>query len=218
MEIWRRGNHPFQWSCTFMFLVSSFSLSYHLLHNLRCCPLAQVCPTLCDPMDWSTPSFPVLHYILSLLKLMSFESMMPSNHLIFCCPLLLLPLIFPSIRVFANESTLHIRCPKDWSFSFRMSPSNEYSGLTSFGIDRFVLLAVQGTLKRESSPTPQFKSINSSALSFLYRTTLTFMHDYRKHHSFDSMDIVEEVMSLLFKMLSRFVLSFLPISMYLLIS
>ena len=83
----------------------------------------------------------------SLLKLMSTESMMPSNHLILCCPLLLLPSIFPSIRVFSNESTLHIKWPKYWSFSFSISPFNEYSGLISFRIDWFDLLAVQGTRK-----------------------------------------------------------------------
>ena len=91
----------------------------------------------------------------SLLRLMSIESMMPSNHLILCHSLLLLPLIFPSIRGFSNESVLHIRWPKYWSFSFSISPSNEYSGLTSFRIDWLDLLAVQGTLK--SSPTSQQK-------------------------------------------------------------
>ena len=84
---------------------------------------------------------------LSLLKFMSIESVMSSNHLILCCPLLLLPLIFPSIRVFSNESALHIRWPKDWNFSFSISPFNEYSGLSSFRIDWFDLLAVPGTLK-----------------------------------------------------------------------
>ena len=83
----------------------------------------------------------------SLLKLMSFESVMPSNHLILCCPLLLLPTIFPRIRIFSNESVLHIRWPKNWSFSFSISPSNEYSGLISFRMDWLDLLAVQGTLK-----------------------------------------------------------------------
>ena len=112
----------------------------------------------------------------SLLKLMSIESVMPSNHLILCHPLLLLPSIFPSIRVFSNESVLHIRWPKYWSFSFSISPSNEHPGLISFRMDWLDLLAVQGT--QESSPTPQFKSINSLALSFLYSPTLTFIHDY----------------------------------------
>ena len=109
----------------------------------------------------------------SLLKLMSIESVMPSNHLILRRPLLLPPSIFPSIRVFSYESTLRIRWPKYWSFSFSISPSNEYSGLISFRMDWLALLAVQGTLNQESSPTPQFKSINSSALSFLQSPTFT---------------------------------------------
>ena len=103
----------------------------------------------------------------SLLKLTCIKSVTPSNHLVLCRPFLLLPSIFPSIRVFSNESALCIRWPKYWCFSFSVSPSNEYSGLISFRIDWFDLLAVQ-----ESSPTPQFKSINSSVLSFLYSPTL----------------------------------------------
>ena len=119
----------------------------------------------------------------SLLKLMSTELVMPSDHLTFCHSLLLSPSIFPSIRVFSNEPVLHIRWPKYWSVSFSISPSNEYSGLISFRIDWFYLLAVQGTF--ESSPTSQFKSINSSALSFHYSLTLTSIHDYWKNHSLD---------------------------------
>ena len=107
----------------------------------------QSCLTLCDPMDGSTPGFPVIINSRSLLKLMSIESVMPSNHFILCRPLLLSPSIFPSIKVFSNESVLHIRWPKYWSFSLRISPSNEYSGLVSFKMDWLVLLAVQGTLK-----------------------------------------------------------------------
>ena len=118
----------------------------------------------------------------SLLKLMSIELVMPSNHLILCCPLLLLPSIFPSIRFFSNESALHVRWPKYWSFSFSINSSNEYSGLISFRIDLFDP-AVQGT--QESSSAPQFKSINSLVLSFLYGPTLTSVHDYWKNHSFD---------------------------------
>ena len=121
----------------------------------------------------------------SLLKLMSIKSVMPSNHLIFCCPLLLLPSIFPSIRVFSNESVLHIRWPKYWSFSFNISPSNEYSGLISLRIDWFDLLAVQGTPKSLPSPASQFRRINSLAFSFLYSPTLISIHDYWKNHSFD---------------------------------
>ena len=113
-----------------------------------------------------------------LLKLTSIELVMPSNHLILCCPLLLPPSIFPSIRVFTNESVLHIRWPKYWS----ISPSSEYSGLISFRMDWLDLLAIQRT--QESSPTPQFKSINSSTLSFLYSPTLTSIHDHWKNHRF----------------------------------
>ena len=98
-------------------------------------------------MDCSTPDFPVHHHPRRLLKRMSTESVMPSNHLILCCPFLLPPSIFPSIRIFSNESVLHIRWPKYWSFSFSVSPSNEYSGLISFRMDWLDLLAVQGTLK-----------------------------------------------------------------------
>jgi len=117
----------------------------------------------------------------SLLKFMSIESMMPSNYLVLCCPLLLLPSIFPSIRVFYKESALCIRWPKNWSFS--INPFSEYSGLSFFGIVWFDLLVVQGTLK--SSPAPQFESINSSALSLLYSPALTSICDYWKNHSFD---------------------------------
>ena len=104
------------------------------------------CLTFCDPMDCSMSGFPVHHQLLELARV-SRESVMPSNHLILCHPLLLLPSIFPSIRVFSNESVLNIRWPKDWSFSFSISSSNKYSGLISFRIDWLDLLAVQGTLK-----------------------------------------------------------------------
>ena len=124
----------------------------------------------------------------NLPKLVSIESVMPSNHLILCRPLLLLPSIFLSIRVFSNESALCIRWPKYWNFSFSISPSNEHPGLISFRMDCLDLLAVQRTLQ-ECSPTPQFKSINSSALSFLYSPTLTAIHDYWKNHSLDLMDL-----------------------------
>ena len=118
----------------------------------------------------------------SLQKPMSIESGMPSNHLILCHPLFLLPSIFPSIRVFSNESVLHIRWPKYWNFSFSISPSNEYSGLISFRSDWSPCCPRDS---QESSSTPYFKSINSSALSFLYSPALTFIHDYWKNHSFD---------------------------------
>ena len=137
---------------------------------------------------------------------MSIESVMPSNHLILCCPLLLLPSIFTSIRVFSNESVLCIWWPKYWSVSFSISPSNEYSGLTSFRIDWFDLLAVQKTL--ESSPT-QFKSISSSALSFLYAHI---------HTGKTSLTDLCQQSSLLLNMLSRLVIAFLSRSKCLLIS
>ena len=107
---------------------------------------------------------------------MSIKSVMPPSHLILCRPLLLLPPIPPSIRVFSNKSALRMRWPKYWSFSFSISPSNEHPGLISFRMDWLDLLAVQRTL--ESSPTPQFKSINFSALSFLHSPTLTSIHDH----------------------------------------
>ena len=127
-------------------------------------------------------------YSWSLLKLLSIESGMPSNHLILCHPLLLLPSIFPSIRVISNESAVCIRWPKYWSFSFSISTSNEHSGLISFRMDWLDLLAVQRTLKsliQHKSLIQQFKSINSSALNFLYSPTLTSIHDYWKNHSLD---------------------------------
>ena len=119
----------------------------------------------------------------SLLKLVSIESVMPSNRLILSHSLLLLPSIFPNIRVFSSESALHIRWPKYWNFIFSISPSNEYSGLISFRIDWFDLLVVEGTLA--SSPTPQFKSISSSTISLLYGPAVTSIHDYWKNHSLD---------------------------------
>ena len=109
--------------------------------------VAQLCPTLCDPMDCSMPGFPIHHQLLSLLKIISISSVTQSYHLILCHPLLLLPSVFPSIRVFSNESVLYIRWPKYWSFNFSIRPSNEYSGLISFRVDWLDLLAVQGTLK-----------------------------------------------------------------------
>ena len=134
-------------------------------------------------MNHSTPGLPAHHQLLEPTKSMSIESVMPSNHLILCHPLLLLPSIFPSIRVFSNELALRIRWPKYWSYSFNISPSNEQPGLISFRMDWLDLLAVQGTLK--SSPMPQFKSINSLLLSFLYSPTLTSIRDPWKNNSLD---------------------------------
>ena len=120
---------------------------------------------------------------LSLLKLMFIESVMPSNHFILCCPLLLLPSIFPSIRVFSNESVLCITWPKYWNFSFSISHFNEYSGLISFRIDWFHLLAAQGTLK-----SLQQHSLKASILWCSTFFMVQFL-DYWKSHSFDYMDL-----------------------------
>ena len=118
-----------------------------MTHTVRFSSVAQSCPTLCDRMDCSTPGLLSITISWSLPKPMSIESMIPSNRLILCHPLLLPPSIFPSIRVFFSESVLRIRWPKYWRFSFSISLSNEYSGLISFRMDWLVLLAVQGTLK-----------------------------------------------------------------------
>ena len=119
--------------------LSSYSVQFN--------SVAQSCPTLCGPMNHSTPGLPVHHQLPDSLKLMSIESVMPSSHLILCHPLLLLPTIPPNIRVFSNESTLRMRWPKYWSFSFSISPSYEHPELISFRMDWCDLLAVQGTLK-----------------------------------------------------------------------
>ena len=145
--------------------------------------VAQSCLTLCDPMDYSMPGSSVLHYLRQFAQTHAIESVMPSNHLILCRPLLLLPSIFPSIRVFSNESVLHIRWAKYWSFSFSISPFNEHSGLTLY--DGLVGSPCSPRDSQESSPALQFKSINSSVLSFLHSPTLTSIHDHRKNHNLD---------------------------------
>ena len=116
------------------------------ISSIQFSSVVQSCPTLCDPMNCSRPDLPVHHKLRSLLKLMPIESVIPSSHLILCRPLLLLPPIPPSIRVFYSESTLRMRWPKYWTFNFSISPSNEYPGLISFRMDWLDLLAVQGTL------------------------------------------------------------------------
>ena len=139
--------------------------------------------TLCNPKDWhQAPLSSTISW--SLHKFTSIESVMLSNHLILCSPLLL-PSIFPSIRIFSNELALCIRWPKYWSFSFSISPSSEYSGLISFRMDWLDLLAVQGTLKSLLQHHSS-KTSNSSALSLLYGPTLTSIHDYLENHSFET--------------------------------
>ena len=147
-------------------------------HCLYCCScsVTKLCPTLCNPMDSSMPGFPVLHHLQEAAQIHVHWVSDAINCLILCRPLLLLPSVFHSIRFFSNQSVLQIKWLKYWSFSFSLSPSNIYFGLISFRIDWFDLLVIQGNL--ESSPTPQFKSINSSLLSLLSALTLTSQHDY----------------------------------------
>ena len=159
-----------------MFILSSVQLSRSVVSNL------------CDSMNRSIQASPSITNSGSSPKLMSIESVMPSSHLTLCCPLLLLPPVPPTIRVFSNESTLHIMWPKYWSFSFNISPSNEHPGLLSFRMDWLDLL--------QSSPTPQFKSINSSALSFLHSPTLTSIHDHWKIIALTGRTFAGKVMSL----------------------
>ena len=132
-----------------MMFVPSFCNFKHIIleASVQFSSVAQSCPTLCDPKDCSMPGLLSITSSWSLLKLMFIESVRPSHHLILCCPLILPPSIFPSIRVFSNESALHIRWPKYWSLSVNISPSNEHSGLISFRMDWLDLLTVQGTLK-----------------------------------------------------------------------
>ena len=145
----------------------------------------------------------------SMLILMSIESVMPSNHLILCCPLFLLPSIFPSIRVFSNDSVLHIRWPKYSSFSFSISPSNEYSGLISFRIDWFDLLVVQGTFKRLLQNHSSKASILCCSAFFVAQLSYPYMTTGKTIAS-TRRTFVNKVMSLLFNMLSRLVITFLP--------
>ena len=152
-----------------------------------------------------------------LPRLMSIESVMPSNHLILCCPLLFPPSIFPSIRVFSNESVLHIRWPKYWSFSFSISPSNEYSGLISFRIDWLDLLAVQGTLKSLLQHHSSKASILQHSAFFIVQLSHLYMTT-GKTIALTRWSFVGKVMSPVFNMLSRFVITFLPRSKRILIS
>ena len=178
----------------------------------------QSCPTLCDPMNRSMPGLPVHHQSLrSSLKLASIESVMPSSHLIVCRPLLLLPPIPPSIRVFSSESTLRMRWPKYWSFSFSIIPSKEIPGLISFRMDWLDLLAVQGTLKS----LLQYRSSKPSILRCSAFFTVQLSHPYMttgKTIALTRWTLVGKVMSLLLNMLSRLVITLLPRSKRLLIS
>ena len=173
-------------SCCCSVTESRLTLQHHGLQHARSpCPSPSpgVCPSSCPPNQWCHPTISS------------------------CRPLLLLLSVFSSSRVFPHESAHCFRWPKHWGFSFSISPSNEYSGLISFRTDWFDLPTVQQTLEK-SSLAPQYKSISSSVLSLLYGPTLTSLHDYWKNHNFDSMALCQQVMSLLFNMLSRFVILF----------
>ena len=176
--------------------------------------VAQWWTTLWDPRYAACQAYLSITNSQSLLKLMSIKSMMPSN---LCHPLLLPPSIFPSIRVFSNESVLPIRWPKYWSFSFSISPSNEYSGLISFRMDWFDLLAVQGTLKSLLQHHSSKASILQCSTFFVVQHSHPYMTT-GKTIALTRWTFVGKVMSLLFKMLSRLVIAFLPRSKHLLIS
>ena len=172
-------------------------------------------------MDCSTPGFPVLHHLPELLKFTPIESVMPSNHLILCHPLLLLSLILPSIRVFSNASVLRIRWPKYWSFRLCISPSNEYSGLISFRIDWLDLLAIQGTLKSLLQHHSSKASILQCSAFFIVQLSHPYMITAvaaEKTIALTRRTFVGKVMSLLFNMLSRLIIILLPRSKHLLIS
>ena len=187
------------------------------LHSVQFSSVTQSCPTLCDPMNHSTPGLLSITNSWSSLRLTSIELVMPSSHLILCLPLFLLPPIPPSIRVFSNKSTLHMRWPKYWSFSFSIIPSKEIPGLISFRMDWLDLLAVQGTLK-------SLLQHHSSKASILRRSaffTVQLSHPYMttgKTISLTRWTLVGKVMSLILNMLSRLVITFLPRSKRLLIS
>ena len=185
--------------------LSSFSFS----------SVTQLCLTLCDPWTATCQASLSITKSLSLLKLMSIEAVMPSNHLILCCPFLLPPSIFPSIKVFSNESVLHIRWPEYWSYRFNISPSSEYSGLISFRMDWLDLLAVQVTLKSLLQHHSSKASILWSSAFFIVQLSHPYMNT---GIALNRQTFVDKVMSLLFNMLSRLVIAFLPRSKCLLIS
>ena len=184
------------------------SCTFSCLSPFQFSSVAQSCLTLCDPMSHTRQVFLSITSSRSPPKLMSIESLMPSNHLILCRPLLL-PSIFPSISVFSNESVLHIRWPNYWSFSFNISPSNEHPGLIFFRMDWMELLAVQGTLKS----LLQHHSSKASILQRLAFFIVQLSHPYMttgKTIALTRWTFVDKVMSLLFNMLSRLLITFFP--------
>ena len=179
--------------------------------------VARLCPTLCDPVNRSTPGLPVHHQLPEFTQIHAIELMMPSNHLILCRPFLLLPSIFPSIRVFSSESALCIRWSKYRDCSFSISPSNEHPGLDAFRMDWLDFLAVQGTLKSLLQHHSSKASIFQCSAFF----TVQLSHPYMtsgKTIALTRRTFVDKVMSLFFNMLSRLVIIFLPRHKSLLIS
>ena len=193
-----------------------YGLCLHILYSVH----SLSCLTLCDPMNCSMPGLHVPHQLLEFTQthvLWVGDAIQPEDEIILCSPLLLLPSIFPSIRVFSNESVLHIRWPKYWSFSFNISPSNEHPGLISFRMDWLDLLAVQGTLKS----LHQHHSSKASILQLSAFFIVQLSHPYMttgKIVALTRWTFVDKVMSLLFNMLSRLAITFLPRSKHLLIS
>ena len=188
-----------------------------IYNHVQFSSVTQSCPTLCNPWTATCQVSLSITNSQSLLKFMPIESLMPSNHFILCRPLLLLPSIFPSIRVFSNESALRIRWPKYWSSSFNISPSSDYSGLISFRMDWLDLLAVQGTLKRLLHHHSSKASVLQHSVFFIVQ----LLHPYMttgKSIALTRWTFVGKVMSLLFNMLSRLVITFLPINKRLFIS
>ena len=199
------------------FIFSKVDLSLNILGFIWFSSVTQLCPTLCDPMNRSIPGLPVHHQLPEFTQTHVHRVGMPSSHLILCHPLLFLPLIPPSIKVFSNESTLHMRWPKYWSFSFSIIPSKEHPGLISFRMDWLDLLAVQGTLKS----LLQHHSSKASSLWCSAFFMVQLSHPYMttgKTIALTTWTFVGKVMSLLLNMLSRLVITFLPRSKCILIS
>ena len=190
-------------------------IHWHLLLSFS--SVTQSCPTLCDPWTTARQASLSITNSWSPPKPMSIESVMPSHHLILCHPLLLLPSIFPSIRVFVNESVLGIRWPKYWSFNFNISPSNEYPGLISFRMDWLDLLAVQGTLKSLFQHHSSKASILQHSAFFIVQLSQPYVTT-GKTIALTRWTIVGKVTSLLFRILSRLAITFLPRTKRLLIS
>ena len=190
---------------------------FFLFYKSPCVCSVQFSCSVFHPIDCTCHASLSFTNSWSLLKLMSIESVMPSNHLILCRPLLLLPSVFPSIRIFSNESVLHIKWPKYWSFGFSISPSNEYLGLTSFKTDWFELLAVQGTLKSLFQHLSSKPSILQHSAFFVVQLSHPHMTT-GETIALTRRTFVGKAMSLLFNILSRLVIASLPRSKRLLIS